>query len=66
MVAWTATIPLFWGIFGKAGKMGHLGTRFTRAGEFIYEWAWVLTLVTYAGLSGVILVYFWDFWPTLF
>jgi hypothetical protein len=26
----------------------------------------VLTLVTYAGLSGVILVYFWDYWPTLF
>ena len=66
MVAWTATIPLFWAIFGRAGRDGHLGSRFTRAGEFIYEWAWVLTLVTYLSLATVILVYFWDFWPTLF
>ena len=66
MVAWTATIPLFWAIFGRAGRDGHLGSRFTPAGEFIYEWAWVLTLVTYLSLGGVILVYFWDYWPTLF
>ena len=66
MVAWTATIPLFWAIFGRAGRDGHLGSKLTRAGEFIYEWAWVLTLVTYLSLATVILIYFWDFWPTLF
>lgn len=66
MVAWTATIPLFWSIFGYAGKEGHLGTRFTKPGAVIYEWAWVLTVMTYLSLFVLILIQFWTFWPTLF
>jgi len=34
MVAWTATIPLFWAIFGFAGKEGHLGSKMVRVGTF--------------------------------
>ena len=66
MVAWTATIPLFWSIFGYAGKEGHLGQRFVRAGTFVYEWAWVLTIMTYLSLIILILIQFWEFWPALF
>jgi uncharacterized membrane protein len=66
MVAWTATIPLFWSIFGYSAKEGHLGSKLTSAGEFIYDWAWVATILTYAVLIGLIIIQFWAFWPTLF
>jgi len=66
MVAWTATIPLFWSILGFAAKEGHLGQKLVGAGETIYEWAWVATILTYATLIGLIIVQFWNFWPTLF
>ena len=66
MVAWTATIPLFWSILGYTAKEGHLGARFTRAGAAIFEWAWVATLLTYLTLALLILIQFWDYWPTLF
>lgn len=66
MVAWTATIPLFWSTLGFAGKEGHLGAKFVRGGNFVYEWAWVLTVITYLSLIALIVIHFWDFWPTLF
>jgi uncharacterized membrane protein len=66
MVAWTATIPLFWAILGYTGKEGHLGVKLVGAGEVIFEWAWVATILTYATMIGLIIVQFWDFWPTLF
>ena len=66
MVAWTATIPLFWSILGFAAKEGHLGQKLVDTGETIYEWAWVATILTYATLIGLIIVQFWNFWPTLF
>jgi hypothetical protein len=50
---------------GKSGKDGHLGVRLTPAGEFVYEWAWVLTLLTYIGLIVPVLIHFWNYWPTL-
>ena len=66
MVAWTATIPLFWSILGFAGKERHLGAKLVRGGNFVYEWAWVLTVITYLSLIALIVIHFWDFWPTLF
>jgi len=66
MVAWAATIPLFWAIFGKAGSEGHLGARLVKVGQVSYEWTWVLVLLTYIGLVIPILIHFWDYWPTLF
>ena len=66
MVAWTATIPLFWSILGYTAKEGHLGQKLVSTGETIYEWAWVATILTYATLIGLIIVQFWNFWPTLF
>lgn len=66
MVAWAATIPLFWAILGFAGKEGHLGKKFVRTGNFVFEWAWVLTVMTYLLLIILILIQFWDYWPTLF
>lgn len=66
MVAWTATIPLFWSILGYSGKEGHLGAQMVGAGAAIYEWAWVATILTYAAMIGLIIIQFWEFWPTLF
>jgi uncharacterized membrane protein len=66
MVAWTATIPLFWSILGYAGKEGHLGPKLVSSGAVIFEWAWVATLFTYLALALLILIRFWDYWPTLF
>jgi uncharacterized membrane protein len=66
MVAWSATIPLFWLVFGRAAKDGHLGSRFERIGATSYEWTWVLVILTYLGLIVPILIHFWNYWPTLF
>jgi uncharacterized membrane protein len=65
MVAWAATIPLFWSILGHNMKEGYLGIRAMPAGEFIFGWAWVLTVLTYVAMLAVIVIHFWDFWPTL-
>lgn len=66
MVSWSATIPLFWAILGRSARDGHLGKRLTGPGQVIYEWAWVLALLTYLALIVPILIHFWNFWPTLF
>lgn len=66
MVAWAATIPLFWMILGHNLKEGFFGLRAMPAGEFVYEWAWVLTLLSYTTLILLIVVQFWDYWVTLF
>lgn len=66
MVAWTATIPLFWSVLGHNLKEGFLGIKAMPAGELIFEWAWVLTILTYVSILSVIIVQFWDYWPTLF
>lgn len=65
MVAWTATIPLFWSILGHNLKEGYLGIKAMPAGEVIYDWAWVITVMSYLALISVIVVQFWNFWPTL-
>ena len=65
MVAWTATIPLFWSILGHNLKEGFMGIKAMPAGEFVYEWAWVITILNYLVMIAVIIVHFWDFWPTL-
>jgi uncharacterized membrane protein len=66
MVAWAATIPLFWAILGHNLKEGYLGIRFMPVGEFVYDWSWVLTVFNYLVLIVVIVIHFWSFWPTLF
>lgn len=66
MVAWAATIPLFWSILGHNLKEGYLGVRFMPAGQVVYEWAWVLTLITYTTIIMLIVIQFWEYWVTLF
>jgi len=66
MVAWSATIPLFWTILGRTARDGHLGSKMQRFGELSYEWTWVLVVLTYLGLIVPILIHFWNYWPTLF
>ena len=64
MVAWAATIPLFWMILGRTMRDGHLGKN-EKLGEFVYSWSWVFTLMTYLVLIVLILIQFWDYWITL-
>ncbi len=65
MVAWAATIPLFWASFGFTAKEGMLGEKLSAVGETIFSWSWVLTLLTYLALAVPVLIHFWRFWPTL-
>jgi|TARA_B110000305_G_scaffold60002_1_gene66481 uncharacterized membrane protein len=64
MVAWAATIPLFWMILGKTMKDGSLGKN-EKLGDFIFSWSWVLTLMSYLILIVLMLIQFWDYWITL-
>ncbi|MEY3561580.1 MAG: hypothetical protein RL068_732 [Actinomycetota bacterium] len=66
MVAWAATIPMFWALLGYNSKEGYLGQRFISGGAVVYEWAWVITTLSYLAVAVLILVQFWDYWPTLF
>ena len=64
MVAWSATIPLFWALVGHNLKEGFLGSRFKT--DVVYEWTWVIVLLNYLIFCLLILIQFWKFWPTLF
>lgn len=66
MVAWIAMIPLLWMNAGLVMAKGALGGKLTRTGEIVYEWNWVATVATYVAISLVILVVYWDLWPSLF
>ena len=66
MVAWTATIPLFWSILGFNLSQGFLGQKFMRLGKVIFEWAWVITILSYLVIATLAVIQFWEFWPTLF
>lgn len=66
MVAWTAMIPMFWGTLGFTMREGFLGIKLMPAGEIVFQWAWVLTLITYVTIILLIVVQFWRYWPTLF
>lgn len=65
MVAWSATIPLFWSAVGFSAKEGFLGKRLQTIGESLFGWTWVLVILTYLALIVPILIHFWRFWPTL-
>ena len=64
MVAWAATIPLFWTVLGHNLKEGFFGERLKIA--VVYEWAWVIVLLNCLVFCLLILIQFWNFWPTLF
>ena len=66
MVAWIATIPLFWSILGYTAKEGHLGGKMVGFGTILFEWTWVVVLINYLAITALVLVEFWDYWPTLF
>lgn len=65
MVAWSATIPLFWLSLGAAAKAGALG-KLEKYGQEILSWTPALTVVSYLALLVPIMIHFWRFWPTLF
>ena len=66
MVAWIAMIPLLWMNLGLVAAQGSMGERLVAPGKLVYEWNWVVTVATYVAISLVILVVYWDLWPTLF
>lgn len=66
MIAWVGTIPLFWSVLGHNLKQGFFGARFANFGIAVFEWTWVIVILNYLVIAGLILVEFWDYWPTLF
>jgi uncharacterized membrane protein len=66
MVAWTATIPMFWALLGHNLSNGFLSPKLKKFGQGIYEWTWVIVLLNYLTIATLILIQFWNYWPTLF
>ena len=66
ILAWVAMIPIFWLSLGYAASRGHLGPRVVATGSALFEWAWVLILLTYLVILALVVIEFWVWWPTLF
>jgi uncharacterized membrane protein len=66
MVAWAAMIPIFWLSLGYTASRGHLGPRLVAPGGVVFEWAWVLILMTYLAITALVVIEFWQWWPSLF
>jgi uncharacterized membrane protein len=65
MVAWAAMIPIFWLSLGYTASRGHFGQRLVAAGSATFEWAWVIILLNYLLMLALIVIEFWEWWPSL-
>ena len=68
MVAWAAMVPLFWKVILFGTKDGFIDTPLRFVGFFdrAYDKAWLFTLVTELVIVLIIVLRFWQWWPTLF
>lgn len=68
MVAWAAMVPMFWKVILLGAKDGFIDTPLRLVGFFdrAYDKAWVFTLATELIIVLIIVVRFWQWWPTLF
>lgn len=51
MVVWSVMIPMFWYSTFWNAKEGRFGARFTRAGEALLSWAWVIVFINYVVIA---------------
>lgn len=68
MVAWAAMIPLFFKVFLFGAKDGFIDTplRFVGFFDLAYAKSWLFTIVFEALIVAVIILRFWNSWPSLF
>lgn len=68
MVAWAAMVPMFWKVVLFGAKDGFIDTPLRFVGFFdrAYDKAWAFTIGTELLIIFVIVLRFWQWWPTLF
>lgn len=68
MVAWAATIPLFWQLFLHGAKEGYIAVPVRSINFFYraYDWGWLISLTTALALATVIAIKFWNLWLDFF
>lgn len=68
MIAWSASIPLFWQLFFHGVREGYLAMPVRTIGFFIraYDYAWLFALVTALIIALEIAVHFWSLWLRFF
>ena len=68
MVAWAATIPLFWQLLAHGTREGYLPIPLKTVGFFVraYDYAWVIALIQTLAIAVTILIHFWNLWLQFF
>jgi uncharacterized membrane protein len=68
MIAWAATIPLFWQLLAHGAREGYLPVPLKTVGFFVraYDYAWVIALIHVLAIAVTILIHFWNLWLKFF
>ena len=68
MIAWAATIPLFWQLLAHGTREGYLPIPLKTVGFFVraYDYAWVIALIQTLAIAVTILIHFWNLWLQFF
>lgn len=68
MVAWAASIPLFWQLLAHGTREGYLPVPVKTVGFFVraYEYAWVVALINVLIIAVTIAIHFWNLWLQFF
>ena len=68
MIAWAAVIPMFWQLLAHGGREGYLPFP-AKSINFIfklYDWAWLVSLLTAIAIALEIAIAFWTLWLKFF
>lgn len=68
MIAWAATIPLFWQLLAHGTREGYIPVPLKSVGFFVraYDYAWVIALIHALAIAVTILIHFWNLWLQFF
>ncbi len=68
MIAWAAVIPLFWQLFLHGAREGYIWVPLRTVGFFVrlYDYAWLISLVTALTIALIIAIHFWSLWLRFF
>lgn len=68
MIAWAAVIPMFWQLLAHGGREGYLPVPAKSINFFfkLYDWAWLVSLLTAIAIALEIAIVFWTLWLKFF
>jgi uncharacterized membrane protein len=68
MIAWAASIPLFWQLLAHGAREGYLPVPIKTVGFFVraYDYAWVVALINVLAIAITIFAHFWNLWLQFF